>query len=80
MILKKIKPQTSAEAVIVEVRVYRDEWTPSRPWCADLVHADGQKIRKYNSGYRTKKDLIENIDHMMNVLGYEPKIVRGEDR
>ena len=80
MIFKKIKPQTSAEAVIVQVRVYRDGCTPSRPWCADLIHADGQEICQYNWGYKSKKRLLENIDHMMNVVGYDPKIVRGADR
>jgi len=80
---KKITPQTQAEGIIVQVRVYKDGWTPSRPWCADLIHADGQVFRKYNWGYKSKKRLLENIDHMMSLyalsVGSKPEIVRGED-
>ena len=43
------------------VVVYKDSWTPSRPWRADLIFADGKKLLGWQTGFRTRKALIQNV-------------------
>jgi hypothetical protein len=62
------------------VRIYKDNWTPTKPWCADLIYSDGRELKKYNFGYMTKKRLLREVNAVMETASCSPEIVRGEDR
>lgn len=47
------------------VNVYKDGWIASRPWCADVKTPDGKIYRAWQSGFRTKKAMMENIEAAM---------------
>ena len=44
----------------VVVYVYKDGWIASKPWHADLVFADGQVWKGWQSFFRSRKALIQN--------------------
>lgn len=40
--------------------IYKDTWTPSRPWCADIVFSDGSTIKKWAHSYKSLKSIEQH--------------------
>ena len=53
----------------VTVIIYRDNFISSRPWHADVVFADGQKWKGWQSFFRSKKALIQNARAALDTAG-----------
>ena len=64
----------------VTARIYKDRWTPSRPWNVDLIWPDGSVWKGYQNGFRTKKVCIQNCEAAANCAGVNLVWDRGEDR
>ncbi len=41
--------------------VRKDNWTPSRPWTADVTDGDTVNIKNWGYGYKTRKSLVAEI-------------------
>jgi len=41
--------------------VRKDDWTPSRPWTADVTDGDTVNIKSWRYGYATRKKLVAEI-------------------
>ena len=46
------------------VHVYKDNFTPSRPWQADIYWNHGEVWKSWCYGYRSKKRLLQHVDAM----------------
>jgi len=44
----------------VKVFIRKDNWTPSKPWTADL-ELDGNMFRSWISNHKTKKALLQEV-------------------
>jgi len=45
----------------VKVFIRKDNWTPSKPWTADL-EMDGNLFRSWISNFRTKRALLAEVN------------------
>lgn len=60
----------------VKVIIRKDEWLPSRPWHADVVFADGQVWKGWQSFFHSKRALIQNARAALDTAGmYDAVIV-----
>lgn len=44
----------------ITIRVYKDTFTPSRPWNADVIWPDGKVWKGWQSGWKTRTKMLEN--------------------
>jgi|TARA_Y100000310_G_scaffold167534_1_gene167306 hypothetical protein len=60
---------------------YKDNFFPSRPWCADVAWADGTFWSGWCHRYRTKKALLAHIASLVDGLptGARIQLQRGTD-
>lgn len=44
------------------VRIYKDGFTPSRPWQADVTWDNGDVWKAWSHGFKTKKSLVAHVN------------------
>lgn len=52
---------------IATAKVYRSGWTPSKPWCADLIDLAGTYHKSYCYGFRTLRSLTNHLSAVGNI-------------
>jgi len=60
---------------VARVTIYKDDFTPSRPWCADVEFYDNTIWYKWQASWKSKKAMMENIS-----CTWPGEVDRGVDR
>ena len=65
------------QPTVAQAIYYKDGFTPSRPWRADIHWSDGSVWTGWAANFRTKRALLEHIE-ANDGLSHSP-VVRGTD-
>lgn len=49
------------EATLSHIEIRKDSFRPSQPWCADVYWSDGNVLKSWKYGFRTKTALLEDV-------------------